>query len=73
MRLQAGPAGRPVPVLITCGIVEENRANNEQMAAALRQLGYRVEIHLVPDAHTMIGWRDAWSPGLERLLDTVAR
>lgn len=71
--LQAGPAGRPVPVLITCGIVEENRANNEQMAAALRQLGYRVEIHLVPDAHTMIGWRDAWSPGLERLLDTVAR
>ena len=70
--LQAGPAEQPVPVLISCGIVEENRANNEQMAAALRDQGYRMEIHLVPDAHTMIGWRDAWSPGLDRLLETVA-
>jgi enterochelin esterase-like enzyme len=69
--LAAGPAAQPVPVLITCGIVEENRANNEQLATALQGQGYRVEVHLVPDAHTMIGWRDAWSPGLERLLDTV--
>lgn len=66
--LQAGPAEQSVPVLITCGIVEENRANNEEMAAALLAQGYRVEMHLVPDAHTMIGWRDAWSPGVERLL-----
>ncbi len=71
--LRAGPAARPVPVLITCGVVEENRANNEQMATTLQGLGYRVEMHLVPDAHTMIGWRDAWSPGLEQLLDAVAR
>jgi enterochelin esterase family protein len=70
--LAAGPATATVPVLITCGIVEENRANNEQLATALQGQGYRVEIHLVPDAHTMVGWRDAWSPGLERLLDTVA-
>ena len=69
--LHAGPAPQPVPVLITCGIVEENRANNEQMAAALRGQGYRVEMHLVPDAHTMVGWRDAWSPGVERLLGSV--
>ena len=70
--LLAGPAPHTGPVLITCGIVEENRANNEQMATALQGQGYRVEMHLVPDAHTMIGWRDAWSPGLERLLDAVA-
>ena len=69
--LHTGRPTRSVPALITCGIVEENRANNEQMAAALLESGYRVEMHLVPDAHTMIGWRDAWSPGLERLLDTV--
>lgn len=71
--LHAGPAAQPVPVLITCGIVEENRGNNEQMATELRAQGYRVEFHLVRDAHTMIGWRDAWSPGLEQLLDAVAR
>ena len=69
--LQQGPAPQPIPVLITCGIVEENRANNEQLAAALRAQDHRVEMHLVPDAHTMIGWRDAWSPGVERLLGSV--
>jgi enterochelin esterase-like enzyme len=61
------------PVLLTCGAVEENRANNEEMAHALTKQGYDVEMHLVPDAHTMIGWRDAWSPGLERLLQRVER
>ena len=60
------------PVLITCGAVEENRDNNEQMAQALTAQGYPVQMHLVPDAHTMIGWRDAWSPGLEQLLGRVS-
>ncbi|QNK79602.1 esterase family protein [Nakamurella sp. PAMC28650] len=63
----AGTGGR---VLITCGAVEENLANNEMMAAALSRQGFRVQLHLVRDAHTMIGWRDAWSPGLEQLLRT---
>lgn len=69
--VHAGPAPQPTPVLITCGIVEENRANNEQMATALQAQGYRVQMYLVPDAHTMIGWRDSWSPALERLLDSI--
>ncbi len=66
-----GPAGKPVPVLMTCGTVEENRANNEEMAAVLQAQHYELDMRLVRDAHTMIGWRDGWAPGLQRLLHTV--
>lgn len=59
---------RPVPVLMTVGAIEENRANNEQLADALTFQGYQVDARIVPDAHTMIGWRDAWSPGLDELI-----
>ena len=67
-----GPAMKTCPVLITCGTVEENRGNNVRMAEMLAGQGYQVRLRLVPDAHTMIGWRDAWSPGLEELLDTLS-
>lgn len=63
---------RAVPVLMTVGAIEENRANNEKMAGALAFQGYPVDARIVPDAHTMIGWRDAWSPGLDDLLARVA-
>jgi enterochelin esterase-like enzyme len=69
--IAGGPARRTCPVLITCGIIEENRGNNERMAQVLAAQGYQVRLRLVPDAHTLIGWRDAWSPGLEELLDTL--
>lgn len=59
---------RTVPTLITCGAIEENRFNNEAMVAALRAQGYPVTFRLVPDAHTMIGWRDAWYPALDELV-----
>lgn len=62
---------RPVPVLMTVGAIEENRANNEQLAGALTFQGYPVDARIVPDAHTMIGWRDAWSPGMDQLLARV--
>lgn len=55
-------------VLISCGTVEENRGNNERMALALAGRGHPVELRLFRDAHTMIGWRDAWSPGLDDLV-----
>lgn len=55
-------------VLISCGAVEENRANNEAMALALAGQGYPVELRIFRDAHTMTGWRDAWSPGLDELI-----
>ncbi|ACV79594.1 Enterochelin esterase-like protein [Nakamurella multipartita DSM 44233] len=59
---------RSVPTLITCGAIEENRFNNEAMADALRAQQYPLTFRLVPDAHTMIGWRDAWYPALNELL-----
>jgi enterochelin esterase-like enzyme len=72
--INAGPdlsidaAPRPVPVLITCGSIEENRFNNEAMAAALKRQHHPVTVRIVPDAHTMIGWRDAWFPALDDLI-----
>jgi enterochelin esterase-like enzyme len=69
--LAAAGTPRPVPVLITCGAIEENRFNNESMAAALDRQHYPVSMRLVPDAHTMIGWRDAWFPALDELIDSL--
>ncbi len=59
---------RAVPTLITCGTIEENRFNNEAMVTALATQGYPVTFRPVPDAHTMIGWRDAWYPALDELV-----
>ena len=70
--LAAAGTPRPVPVLITCGTIEENRFNNEAMAEALRGQHYPVTLRLVPDAHTMIGWRDAWFPALDELIRLAA-
>ena len=61
----------PVPTVITCGAVEENLANNREMAAALRRQGYPVDLVEVPDAHNWTGWRDALDPHLTTLLQTV--
>src|SRR6478735_5917228 len=59
---------RPVPVVITVGSIEENRFNNEAMAAAMKRQHHPVTVRIVPDAHTMIGWRDAWFPALDELI-----
>ncbi len=77
--ITAGPepssvgAPRPVPVLITCGSIEENLANNREMATALRRQDHPVTLRVVPDAHTMIGWRDAWFPAVDELIAAVGR
>ncbi len=65
------PPDRRVPTLVTCGAIEENYANNQRMAEQLAGLDYPVRFITVPDAHTMIGWRDAWTPHLDELLQTV--
>jgi len=76
-RMSSGPdltavtAPRPVPVLMTCGAIEENLANNKLMASTLRRQGHPVTMRVVPDAHTMIGWRDAWSPELDDLIGAL--
>ena len=63
--------GPPVPTVLTCGLAEENLHNNREMAATLRGHGYPLEMVEVPDAHNYTCWRDAFDPGLTRLLRTV--
>jgi enterochelin esterase-like enzyme len=64
----AGLPARRVPVVLTCGVVEENLANNRLMAQTLRAGGYPAALHEVPDAHNYTAWRDAFDPHLTRLL-----
>jgi enterochelin esterase-like enzyme len=64
-------AGIPEPVVMTCGIAEENLANNRLMARALAAQEFDVELHEVPDMHNYTGWRDALHPHLTRLLARV--
>jgi enterochelin esterase family protein len=60
-----------IPVTMTCGVAEENLANNRALASALRAQGYAVRLHEVRDAHNWVAWRDALSPGLVDLLRLV--
>ena len=63
---------RTIPVAITCGTAEENRANNEAVAAALRAQGYPAWLALVRDAHNWTCWRDAFDPHLPALIEAAA-
>ncbi len=63
--------GPPVPTILTCGRVEENLANNREMARALWRQGYPAALFEVPDAHNYTGWRDAFDPYLIDLLHRV--
>jgi enterochelin esterase-like enzyme len=69
--LHGGPTTEPVPVVLTCGAVEENLANNRQLIAALLAQGYDARLAVVPDSHNYVGWRDAFDPALADLLATV--
>ena len=63
---------RTIPVAITCGTAEENRANNEDLAAALTQQGYPTWLGEVRDGHTWTGWRDSFDPHLPALIEAVS-
>jgi enterochelin esterase family protein len=63
-----GPAPTPITVGMTCGTVEENRANNEAMAAALAGQGHSVTLGHLPDGHNWVSWRDAFAGYLGPLL-----
>lgn len=64
---------RPVPVTLTCGVPEENLANNQAMTQRLRERDYPAALHEVPDAHNYTAWRDAFHPHLTLLLQRVCR
>lgn len=61
--------GAPIPVTITCGLDEENVANNRAVAAALSEHGYDVELHLGPGGHDWRTWRRALRARLPDLLE----
>ncbi|MBV9870683.1 MAG: hypothetical protein JO214_08670 [Frankiaceae bacterium] len=56
---------------MTCGLGEENLANNRQMVTELARCGHRVRLAELPDAHTFTAWRDALDPHLLDLLVEV--
>jgi enterochelin esterase-like enzyme len=65
-------AERPIPVAITAGSGEENRANNEALAGALIAQGYTTWVSFIRDAHTWTCWRDAFDPHLPALIEAVS-
>ncbi|MFI5935228.1 alpha/beta hydrolase [Actinoplanes sp. NPDC051494] len=65
IRADHGPG---VPIALTCGTVEENLANNREMAAALGRQGYTVDLAEVHGGHDRASWRAALDPHLTALL-----
>ena len=59
---------RPLRIGMTCGALEENAANNRDMAAALRRAGHDVTHAEVADLHNYTAWRDALDPHLTQVL-----
>jgi enterochelin esterase family protein len=60
--------GRPVPVALTCGAIEENAENNRLMTRTLQAHGFGAALHEVPDGHNYTAWRDAFDPHLTQLI-----
>ena len=61
----------PVPVVMTCGVVEENLRGNRAVAAALADAGFPVSLETVRDAHNWTAWRDTFDPHLAALLNRM--
>jgi enterochelin esterase family protein len=70
--LRGADGDRAIPVAITCGTGEENRANNESLAAALTTQGYPTWLSEVRDGHTWTAWRDSFDPHLPALVEAVS-
>jgi enterochelin esterase-like enzyme len=71
-RVLATPGNaRPIPVVMTCGSVEENLRGNGAVAEALDSGGYPVSLEVVRDAHNWTAWRDTFDPHLIGLLTRV--
>jgi enterochelin esterase family protein len=71
--LNANDRARPVPTTITCGLDEENYANNAAVAQALAAQGYAVNFHAARGGHDWPTWRRALESHLAPLLRRVWR
>ena len=61
----------PVPVTMTCGVIEENLANNRAVHDALAAQSYDVTLATSRDGHNWVSWRDTFDPHLVDLLQEV--
>jgi enterochelin esterase family protein len=61
----------PIDVVMTCGRIEENLANNRAATEALSSQGYDVRLFINRDGHNWVGWRDTFDPHLVGLLNEV--
>ncbi|PRY62872.1 enterochelin esterase family protein [Knoellia remsis] len=69
--LDTRETARPLRIGMTCGALEENAANNRDMAAALQRAGHTVTYTEVADLHNYTAWRDALDPHLTEVLRDV--
>ena len=69
--LRSGPAPEPVPIVMTCGLIEENVENNRLMTRSLGAQGYDTRLVENRDVHTYTGWRDTFDPNLVDLVRRV--
>jgi enterochelin esterase family protein len=67
-----GLPSKPVPVVMTCGAIEENVGNNRLMLETFQSGRYPASLHEVPDLHNYTAWRDAFDPHLTALLTRIA-
>jgi len=66
-----GRSDHPLEIALTCGVSEENYANNKEMAATLRRNGHEVRLQGVRDLHNYTAWRDSLHPALTDVLRSV--
>lgn len=62
---------RTIPIVLTCGSVEENLPANRALEASLRHRGYEARLHEFRDGHNWVAWRDSFHPHLLRLLEAI--
>ena len=62
---------RAIPIVLTCGTVEENLPANRALEQSLRERGYDARLHEFRDGHNWVAWRDSFHPHLHRLLQRV--
>lgn len=63
--------GAPIPIGLSCGTAEENRANNHTIAEALTEQGFLTWLAEIRDGHTWTCWRDAFDPHLPALIEAA--
>jgi enterochelin esterase family protein len=62
---------RTIPIVLTCGSVEENLPANRALEESLRRRGYDARLHEFRDGHNWVAWRDSFHPHLLRLLQRI--